>query len=228
MREDRRTLVEDVGHAVLAHQRATDAVDDAVAARFGVNRTDLRHIDLLRDGRLTAGQLAERSGLSPAATTALIDRLVKKGYLRRVRDEHDRRRVFVEITETARAAIRQTYGPLARESRELLERYTDEQLALVRDFLRADQDLSERHHHRISAGTPDNGPNDNEPNDDESHDNGPNDDESGDNKPDGNEPDGIPDRAPHRTPNGIPNGIPTNPRDRNKIRTPARTPAGER
>jgi DNA-binding MarR family transcriptional regulator len=149
MEEDRQPLITEVGAAMREYQRVTDALDDAVAERFGVNRTDLRHLDLLFDGPLSAGQLAERSGLSPAAMTTLVDRLTKKGYVRRSRDEHDRRRVFVELTEQARTAAWQLYGPIMQEGEELLAGYTDEQLTLIRDFLVADRELSERHHDRI-------------------------------------------------------------------------------
>jgi DNA-binding MarR family transcriptional regulator len=134
-----------------AYQRATDALDDAVADRFGINRTDLRHLDLLYDRPLSAGQLSERSGLSPAAMTTLIDRLERKGYVRRVRDANDRRRVFVELTDLARTSVWEMYGPLEQDGEQLLEGYSDEQLALVRDLLYADRDLTERHHRRIRS-----------------------------------------------------------------------------
>jgi DNA-binding MarR family transcriptional regulator len=149
MVEDRRALIEAVGAAMRGYQRATDALDDAIAERFGINRTDLRHLDLLYEGPLSAGQLSERSGLSPAAMTTLIDRLERKGYVRRVRDANDRRRVFVELTDQAKKAAWEMYGPVAKEGQQLLAEYTDEQLEMMRDFLCADRALSERHHKRI-------------------------------------------------------------------------------
>jgi DNA-binding MarR family transcriptional regulator len=149
MVEDRRALIEAVGAAMRGYQRATDALDDAIAERFGINRTDLRHLDLLYDGPLSAGQLSERSGLSPAAMTTLIDRLERKGYVRRVRDANDRRRVFVELTDMAKKAAWEMYGPVVREGQQLLAEYTDEQLTMMHDFLSADRALSERHHRRI-------------------------------------------------------------------------------
>lgn len=154
MDEDRHSLKIAVGVAMRAHQRATDALDDAIADRFGINRTDLRHLDLLCDRPLSAGQLSERSGLSPAAMTTLIDRLERKGYVRRVRDANDRRRVFVELTDLATSSTGQMYGPLAAESEDLLDCYTDEQLAMVRDLLDADRELTERHHKRIGSSEP--------------------------------------------------------------------------
>jgi DNA-binding MarR family transcriptional regulator len=151
MVEDRRALIEAVGAAMRGYQRATDALDDAIAERFGINRTDLRHLDLLYDGPLSAGQLSERSGLSPAAMTTLIDRLERKGYVRRVRDANDRRRVFVELTDMARKAAWEMYGPVVREGQQLLAEYTDEQLTMMHDLLCADRALSERHHKRIKT-----------------------------------------------------------------------------
>lgn len=151
MDDEREELIASVGAAIRGCQRAADAVDDAVATRFGINRTDLRHLDLLLDGSLSAGQLSDRSGLSPAAMTALIDRLERKGYVRRVRDVADRRRVFVELTEAARQAAEALYGPLVRDGAEMLGGYTDDQLAMMRDFLCADRKLNERHHLRIRS-----------------------------------------------------------------------------
>ena len=157
MEETRQALIAELGAATRDYQRVTDAVDEAVADRFGVNRTDLRCIDLLFDGPLSAGRLAEQAGLSPAATTALTDRLEAKGYVRRVRDPADRRRVLVELTDLARVRAGQAYGPLAAEGEAHLGGYTDEQLLLLRDYLRHGRDLSERHLARLREQPPDQG-----------------------------------------------------------------------
>ncbi|HEX7745850.1 MAG TPA: MarR family transcriptional regulator [Micromonosporaceae bacterium] len=150
MEEKRQALVAELAAAVTAYQRATDAFDEAVAARLDVNRTDLRCLDLLFDGPLTAGQLAAAAGLSPAATTTLIDRLERKGYLGRVRDTADRRRVLVELTDLARQRAWQMYGPLAEEGAADATRRSDAQVKLVIDFLRHGCDLTERHRKRVT------------------------------------------------------------------------------
>lgn len=85
--------------ALGSHQVASDIFDDTVADFLGVNRTDARCLDLIgREGRLTAGQLAQSSGLTTGAVTIVIDRLSSAGYVRRVRDPDDRRKVYVETT----------------------------------------------------------------------------------------------------------------------------------
>jgi DNA-binding MarR family transcriptional regulator len=147
----RQDLVDEVNAALRGYQRVTDAIDDAAAARFGINRTDLRCLDLLFDGSRSAGQLAEGVGLSPGAMTAALDRLEAKGHVRRVRDPADRRRVLVEMTDAARTLAWQVYGPIAEDGAADLAAYTDEQLALIRDFLREGRELGERHLARIRS-----------------------------------------------------------------------------
>src|SRR5579862_3079248 len=76
---------------------ATILFHQAVADRLGMNITDHKCADILaRTGPITAGELARRTGLTTGAITGVIDRLEKAGFVRRVRDENDRRRVIVE------------------------------------------------------------------------------------------------------------------------------------
>lgn len=71
-----------------------------VAEQMGLSATDEKCLDLAMraDGPLTAGRIAELSGLSTGAVTGVIDRLERAGFVRRVRDPHDRRKVLVEVT----------------------------------------------------------------------------------------------------------------------------------
>jgi DNA-binding MarR family transcriptional regulator len=139
--------------ATQAFQRSTDAFDDAVADRLGLNRTDLRCLDWLFDGPKTAGQLAAATGLSSAATTTLLDRLERRGLVQRVPDPADRRRVLVEMTDLGRRQTGQFYGPLAQEGARLLERFSDEQLSAFRDQLLAATELIDRHLARLETTT---------------------------------------------------------------------------
>jgi DNA-binding MarR family transcriptional regulator len=142
--------VDAVMRAVAAFQDATDRVDEAAAARLGLNRTDLRCLGILtRAGALSAGRLAQTVGLSPAAMTTVIDRLVRAGYALRVPDAGDRRRVTVEPTPAAHAATDEIWGPLGAEAHHLLSQRTVEELALIRDFLIEGRQLQHRHAERI-------------------------------------------------------------------------------
>src|SRR5919109_442954 len=112
--EARQALIAAVGMASQAFQRSSDAFDDMVAERLGLNRTDLRCLDWLFDGPKSAGQLAAATGLSSAATTTLLDRLERRGLVQRVRDTADRRKVLVEMTELGWQQTGEFYGPLAQ------------------------------------------------------------------------------------------------------------------
>jgi len=151
--ENRDHLLDAVSLEVAELQAATDQMDEAVAQRLEINRTDLRCLGLLfARGPLSAGQLAAASGLSPGAATTALDRLERAGYALRTRGAHDRRSVLVELTPLARQRIEELYGPVGREGRQLLDRYSDEELRFLSAFLRDGLALQVKHAALLRAG----------------------------------------------------------------------------
>ena len=57
---------------------------------------------LSASGPLTLGELATHLGLSKATATELVTRVQERGLVDRMRDERDRRRVYVWLTEPGR------------------------------------------------------------------------------------------------------------------------------
>jgi DNA-binding MarR family transcriptional regulator len=149
MGKRRQALINEAGYAMQAYQRSTQAFDDAVGRALGLNPTDLRCLDWLVDGAKAAGELSAGTGLSSAATTTLIDRLERRGFVRRVRDSGDRRRVLVEMTQDGGDRVNRYYGPIVTEGSALLADVSDEQLARMRDWLVAARELTDRHRDRI-------------------------------------------------------------------------------
>ncbi|MCR3747623.1 DNA-binding transcriptional regulator, MarR family [Lentzea californiensis] len=107
-----------------------------VAEQMGLSATDEKCLDLAMraDGPLTAGRIADLSGLSTGAVTGVIDRLERAGYVRRVRDPHDRRKVLVEVTvgdvdkfgepfEKARDSMVEVLGHFDEDELQVIERY---------------------------------------------------------------------------------------------------------
>jgi DNA-binding MarR family transcriptional regulator len=148
---ERKKLLEDLHYEMRANGTANEKFDDAAAGALGINRTDMRCIDIVarEGGRLTAGALAELSGLTTAAVTAVLDRLEEKGYVRRVRDESDRRRVFVELTPLASERTHRIWGPLARKAERMFARLSVEELELLRDFFRGGKEVNEEELERV-------------------------------------------------------------------------------
>jgi len=111
-------------------------ISDLVATRVGINSTDLECLDLLQlNGPITAGQMSACSGLTSGATTAMIDRLERAGYVRRRRDADDRRVVVVEVLEHCGSHIAPLYQPIQKDLEKVHARYTNGELAIVVRYL---------------------------------------------------------------------------------------------
>jgi DNA-binding MarR family transcriptional regulator len=138
-----------------AYQRAVERMDEAATAYLGINRSDGRCLDVLEErGPITAGELATATGLSPGATTTLVDRLEDEGFVRRAADPDDRRRVRIELTDAARQAIGETYYPMAADGEPWIRARTDEELRLLRDFLEMGADINLKNAERVRALPP--------------------------------------------------------------------------
>src|SRR3954470_7944605 len=135
-------------------QNATDRFDQAVGEAIGLNRTDLRCLDIVEmEGSLTAGRLAELSGLTTGAITTVIDRLEHRGLARRARDPRDRRRVLVEVAAEARQGAADYYGGQMELAQRMYTRYTQEQLEFLLEFVRDGRELNERAAAELEART---------------------------------------------------------------------------
>ncbi|WP_055048222.1 MarR family winged helix-turn-helix transcriptional regulator [Devosia sp. A16] len=138
--ESRETATEGFGQrfkeATRASQAANDLFDETLTQFLGINRTDGRCIDLIdRRGRVSAGQLANDSGLTTGAVTAVIDRLEAAGYVVRTRDTLDRRKIWIELTDDMKAITRRIFGHYEKTGSMLLARFTPDQLAAIMQFL---------------------------------------------------------------------------------------------
>jgi DNA-binding MarR family transcriptional regulator len=146
----RAELVRALGEALQQYQRSVQAFDDAVGRRLGLGPADLRCLDWLADGPKTAGALSAATGLRPAATTALIDRLETRGLVRRTRPEADRRTVLVEMTDVGQARTWEAYGPLVSAGQPLLDELTREQIVFMKDYLVRMRELTDEYRDRLS------------------------------------------------------------------------------
>ena len=145
MSSRKRRLFDELMVEFRASQNATDRFDQAVADTLGLNRTDLRVIDIVeREGRLTAGQVAERTGLTTGAVTTVIDRLEEAGYARRVRDTEDRRRVFVEVTDETRRLGDTFYKEHAALGDSFYKRYSEAEIELLLSVTREGREFNDR------------------------------------------------------------------------------------
>ena len=131
-----RVLPRQVAASLRALSTDIDRLDQVAADRYGLNRTDMRALDILGQvGPLTPTALARRLGFTTGGVTSVLDRLERAGYIRRRPDPSDRRRQVVQATEATSARDQEVFGDLIRRTSKLLATYTDDQLQVIHDFL---------------------------------------------------------------------------------------------
>ena len=146
----REAIVEAGGQAFRAYQTSNDNFDQAIADHLGMNRTDMRCVDLIHQaGGMTAGELAKAAGLTTGAVTAVIDRLEKAGMATRVPDASDRRRVRIEVTPKLWELTGPLMVPFLEESQAILDDYSTEELERFTEFIQRVIDVQGRHTERI-------------------------------------------------------------------------------
>ena len=128
-----------------SYQVAVDVFDDAVARKLGINRTDFRCLDILDQFQpMTAGSLAKATRLSTGAITFALDRLEAAGFVRRCRDDNDRRRVLVELVPSAQERAVGFHLPMVMDARKSLAGFTEDEVKVVCRFLELSTAVFER------------------------------------------------------------------------------------
>lgn len=118
-------------HACRELVRAMDLFDEAACVVLGVGRSDLRALNLLEDGPVTATALAQGLGLTRPAVTALVDRLVAAGFVARIPVPGDRRATAVALRPATWQAFARVYQPLGLRVHDAVDALPEqEQVAL--------------------------------------------------------------------------------------------------
>ena len=132
----RPELIRQVRTALRRLTTEIDGVDQRAAARFGISRTDLRCIDVLRTtGPLTASELADAVGLTSGGLSIALERLERAGYISRRQHPNDRRKVIVEATAAVEPLEVEVFGALGKRMAAIINSYDDQQLLVIKNYL---------------------------------------------------------------------------------------------
>jgi DNA-binding MarR family transcriptional regulator len=133
----RGELVAAVVNAMRVFSSQSVLYTTATADALGMNLADLLCAGIITvTGPVTAGRLAELTGLTTGAITGVIDRMEKAGYARRIADPSDRRRVIVELTpEKLQQEADPIFAPMLAASLEMMAEFSDEDLATIAEFV---------------------------------------------------------------------------------------------
>jgi DNA-binding MarR family transcriptional regulator len=127
--------MQELEHALRRGSAQGAIFGQTVANTVGISGSDLECLDFLNlEGRVTAGRLAEVTGLTTGAITGVIDRLEKAGLVRRERDPADRRKVFIATVPENVAEVGRFYEHMQRGMVKLWETYSDAELRLLVGF----------------------------------------------------------------------------------------------
>src|SRR6267378_7541865 len=131
----RAALMQELENAMRRSSAQGVLFGQTVANVAGISGSDLECLDFLNlEGRVTAGRLAEVTGLTTGAITGVVDRLEKAGFVRRERDENDRRKVFIAIVPENAAKIGRFYEHMQRAMLKVWDTYSDAELRLLLRF----------------------------------------------------------------------------------------------
>jgi DNA-binding MarR family transcriptional regulator len=154
-RNTRTALVEKLDRAIRTAGAQSVLMSTVIAGQVGLHSTDLECLDLLYlNGPLTAGALAELTGLTTGAITAALDRLEDAGYLSRERDASDRRRVVVTPAPKALKRLQPVYAPLGNAMMALNGEFSDRDLEVVAGYLTRANEIAREHIVRLQDRAP--------------------------------------------------------------------------
>jgi DNA-binding MarR family transcriptional regulator len=134
-RSPKAALIDALGGMIVRYQDATQRYDEAVGEVYGLGPGERLALSLLWAGPQSASAIARHTRLTPAAVTALIDRLEARGYVRRGPDPTDRRKVLVEMAEETTKLARDAYLPMQHAGNASLAKYTEAELRLFARIL---------------------------------------------------------------------------------------------
>ncbi|MGA9639181.1 MarR family winged helix-turn-helix transcriptional regulator [Flavobacterium sp.] len=115
---------------------ASVQMHEAIARKAGFAGTDHKYLGFLLRGRLTAGELAELTGLTTGSVTALADRFEKRGLVYREADPADRRKVhIVPDIEKITALLKPLYEVFQKETERIIASFSNTERGVIESYL---------------------------------------------------------------------------------------------
>ena len=111
-----------------------EAAIASVARRHGLSHVALNALAVIEGNGapMAAGAIGDRVHITSGTMTSVLDTLERNGYIERLTDPDDRRRVLVDVTPDAQAVLNRLLPEVAQTTTSTLARFGDKEL---NDFL---------------------------------------------------------------------------------------------
>lgn len=86
---------------------------------------------LWEHGRYKVTDISHRLGITAGAVTAMTDKLVEMGFIRRERSEEDRRIVWLSLTEKGRQVVKKVQDSRFEQIRNIFRNLSEDELQMV-------------------------------------------------------------------------------------------------
>ncbi len=118
---------------------------EGIARKAGLAGTDHKYLGFLMEkGEMTAGELANLTGLTTGAVTGLIDRFEEKNLVKRQYAANDRRKVFIKPnTEQIMALFTPLYKDFRTKSQKLLASFSEKEAKIIEKYFLSAIDIME-------------------------------------------------------------------------------------
>lgn len=115
----------------------TILLHEQIAAKVGLSGADHKYLGLImQHGPMTAGRLAEITGLTTGSVTGLIDRMEKRKLVKRNYDKTDRRKVtIVPEHENIMTLLGPVFTDLQKEMEKIIAQCTDKERVIIERYL---------------------------------------------------------------------------------------------
>jgi DNA-binding MarR family transcriptional regulator len=128
---------EAVGSLIGLARKTMIAKIDAELAAFDVSAAQWLVVLLVGDNAVTsASGLCEKLSHDPGAMTRLLDRLERKGIVRRVRKPEDRRTMQLELTENGKVLYPKIIAAMVDVNNSLLRGFARDEVNQLESYLR--------------------------------------------------------------------------------------------
>ena len=130
----RAALEQQISACLRVMTAESEQIGRAFAAVHDVRPTDFRalmHVMVAETAGepVTSGELRQRMGLSGAAITYLVDRMMASGHITRQSDPSDRRKVILRYSDSGLATARAFFAPLGSHSHDAMAELPDDDLS---------------------------------------------------------------------------------------------------